>query len=126
MTKLLDPMHCHPPLNPTSQRRLLVGAEIDSHLFLERKKNAAEIVSRLIIQSLSFRSIAQRSSKIGMIGDALDFSRNLGRWQDQIDKARANCALRHGVEFRAGVLRERDTIRRLDRAQTRSAIAAGA
>ena len=126
MTKLLDPMQRHPPLNPTIQRRLLVSAEIDSHLFLERKKNAAEIVSRLINQSLRLRLITQGSSKIGMIGDAPDFSRNLARWQNHIDKTRANCAPWHGIELRARVLRESDTARCLNRAQTSSPVAARA
>ena len=125
MTKLLDPMQRHPPLNPTIQRRLLVSAEIDSHLFLERKKNAAEIVGCLKIQSLRFRPITQCSSKIGMIGDAPDFSRNLARWQNHIDKTRANCAPWHRIELRTRVLCESDTARCLNRAQTSSPVAAG-
>src|SRR5437763_14525130 len=101
-------MQRHPSLNPTIQRRLLVSAEIDSHLFLERKKNAAEIVGCLNIQSLRFRLITQCSSTIGLIGDAPDFSRNLARSQNHIDKTRANWGPWHHLELLTMVLRESD------------------
>src|SRR6266542_6592962 len=61
-----------------------------------------------------------------MIGDALDFARNVSRRQNKIDKAGANRAPRHRVELRAlFILRERQTAGRFNRAQTSRAVAAG-
>src|SRR5207249_6644643 len=61
-----------------------------------------------------------------MIGDALDFARNVARRQNKIDKAGTDGAPRHRVEHRALlILGERQTASRFDRAQTSRAVAAG-
>ena len=61
-----------------------------------------------------------------MVGNALDFARDCVWRQNEIDKSRANCAARHGIELCALFgLREGQTARRLDCTQTRGSVTAG-
>src|SRR5437764_2192370 len=126
LTYLFDPVQRHSSLDPPDQRAFLVGAEIDTHLLFQRQEDAAQIVRLAIGGFFDFLRIAQWPPDVGMIGDALDFARNFARRQNEIDKACADRAPRHRVELRALlILGERQTAGRFDRAQPRSAIAAG-
>src|SRR5207248_5920165 len=84
----------------SNQRALLVRAEIDTHLFSERQKDAAEIVRLAIGRFFDFLRIAQRPPDIRMIGDALDLARNVSWRENKIDKPSANRAPWHGIELR--------------------------
>src|SRR5438874_10124952 len=118
-------MERHAALNPAIQRRLLVAAEIDAHLFLEREKNTTQIIRLLIVCPFRFRAVGKWLADIGMIGDTPNCPRNLARRKHRIDKAGANRAARHSIELRAlFILSEGQTASRLDRTQPSCAIAA--
>ena len=66
------------------------------------------------------------SPQIWMIGNPPDFPRDGVRRQNDVHKAGANCAARHGIELCAlFTLREGQTASCFDRAQTSRAITAG-
>ena len=44
LAQLFDPMQRHPPVQSPNQRALLVTAEINTHLFFQRKKNPTQVV----------------------------------------------------------------------------------
>src|SRR5207253_2260235 len=126
LTHLFYSVQRHPSLYSTDQRALFIGAEIDTHLFSEREKDAAQIVRLAIGCFFYLFRIAQQPPDIRMIGDALDLARNFPWREDKIDKPRANRAPRHRIELRAlFTLGEGQSAGRFDCAQPGGAIAAG-
>src|SRR6516164_8623142 len=120
-------MERHASLNTTQQSCTLVAAEIDPHLFSERRKDAPENVRFGMSFLRGFHGVAvgHEPPDVGMIGDVPDLLCDLTRWKVRIDKAGANGAARHRVKFRARfTLREGQPASRFDRAQTRRAIGA--
>ena len=119
-------MQRHSPVDPSNQRSFLVTAEVDTHLFFQRKENPPQIVRLAISFFFGFLCVDERSPQIWMIGNPPDFARDCVWRQNNVHKAGANCAARHRIELCAlFTLREGQTASCFDRAQTSGAITAG-
>src|SRR5437667_9526909 len=94
-------MQGHATLNSAIQRRLLVAAEIDAHVILEREKNTPQIINLLIVCPFRFRAACKWPSDIRMIGDAPNCARDLAPRKHRIAKASSNRAALHGIELPA-------------------------